>query len=348
MLLFFLPILLYSVFLLICLRAWQRTRYHFTTDSLSVELSVVICARNEENSIRSVLQDVFSQLYRPREIIVVDDGSTDSTADIVRAFVGVKLISTAGVGKKRALYQAVDTATSEYIVCVDADCRMSNGWLGSVASCLYTYSPALLIAPVNMSKAKSFWSQLEALEFMSLVAVTAGAAVAGHPVMSNGANLAFRRNIWLDLFPEIHLEEASGDDMFFLIGCKRHGHSIHYLKSQEAMVTVRGCDTLSQFVAQRRRWISKGKAYSDKEIIILAGVTWSATLVPLLLIPLAWKWACLAWGLKTLVDFCFLNRFAEFFQTKVNVVLVGVLAVIYPLYVVFISVAALFRNGRWK
>ena len=57
-------------------------------------------------------------------MIVVDDGSTDNTADIVRSFPSVRLISSVeNRGKSRAFAEAVRAAKNDYIMCLDADLK---------------------------------------------------------------------------------------------------------------------------------------------------------------------------------------------------------------------------------
>ena len=57
-------------------------------DSLQTSISVIISARNEEKNIYDCLQSIVSQIYPKQlfEVIVIDDYSTDATAEIVRLF----------------------------------------------------------------------------------------------------------------------------------------------------------------------------------------------------------------------------------------------------------------------
>lgn len=345
--LFFLT--LYVVFLIACVYAWNKKEYDMVSGHPLAGLSVVVCARNEEKNIGTLLTGIFSQEYTAREVIVVDDGSTDGTAEIVRSFPEARLITTNGVGKKAALKQGIDAATQDIIVCTDADCCVTPTWLGSVAACFDRYNPSLLIMPVSMNAGNSVWQQLQALEFISLAAVTAGSAAMDRPVMCNGANLAFRRDIWRNAFEDIHANEPSGDDMFFLISCKKKKEPVYYLKSREAKVAIEPCATWQEFGRQRKRWVSKGKSYADIEIVLVALITFVVTCAPLALAAIwLWKDALIVWGVKTIADGWFLSHFASFFQTKISIRHVVLLALVYPFYVGYVVIAGVFGRVRWK
>ncbi len=54
-------------------------------------VSVIVPVRNGERFLAETIQDVLEQTYSDRELIVVDDGSTDRSAEIARSFDGVRL-----------------------------------------------------------------------------------------------------------------------------------------------------------------------------------------------------------------------------------------------------------------
>jgi glycosyltransferase involved in cell wall biosynthesis len=91
-----------------------------------VTVQVIIPARNEEDCIRRCLQSLASQQGISFEIIVVDDGSMDSTRAIAESIPGVRVIAgcepRAGIsGKCNALIQAVQSANAEWLLFTDAD-----------------------------------------------------------------------------------------------------------------------------------------------------------------------------------------------------------------------------------
>lgn len=89
-------------------------------------LSVIIPAYNEESTIEEVIRKV-QEVSIEKEIIVVDDGSTDETGARVRHFVGETIILyTHGknFGKGEAIRTALEHATGEAIIIQDADLEL--------------------------------------------------------------------------------------------------------------------------------------------------------------------------------------------------------------------------------
>lgn len=92
---------------------------------MSLKVSVIIPAYNVEDKISACLQSVLDQTYHNKEIIVVNDGSTDYTAEICDRFQRdnqcIKVIHQLNSGVSVARNVALMHATGEYIVFVDSD-----------------------------------------------------------------------------------------------------------------------------------------------------------------------------------------------------------------------------------
>ena len=112
----------------------------------SEQISVVIPLYNKEAEIERTLLSVINQSLKPREIIVVDDGSTDSSADIVRHIIerypehNIRLVSQTNAGVSAARNRGVEEATGEYIALLDGDDCYLTGYIAEVCR-LMTYYP---------------------------------------------------------------------------------------------------------------------------------------------------------------------------------------------------------------
>ena len=93
-----------------------------------MKVSVVIPAHNEEASIAETLTAVLAQDYPDFEVIVVDNASTDATADVVRKF-PVTLIHETRKGLLWARECGRVHATGDIIANIDADCLPEKNWM---------------------------------------------------------------------------------------------------------------------------------------------------------------------------------------------------------------------------
>ena len=88
-------------------------------------LSIIIPARNEDQNLPTLLRSLAAQTIRPCEIIVVNDASTDRTAEVAREF-GTQVINSQHLpdgwrGKTWACHQGAQAATGELFLFLDAD-----------------------------------------------------------------------------------------------------------------------------------------------------------------------------------------------------------------------------------
>jgi glycosyltransferase involved in cell wall biosynthesis len=88
-------------------------------------ISVMIGAYNAAPYLGEAIESVFAQDYEPIELIVVDDGSTDGTADVARSFARVQVIQQENGGNGAARNRAVENASGELYAFLDADDRFT-------------------------------------------------------------------------------------------------------------------------------------------------------------------------------------------------------------------------------
>ena len=119
-------------------------------------VSVIVPVWNSPDLIARCLAALKRQNYPKNrfEVIVVDNGSTDNTAKIVRLFAGVQLVAEAEPGSYQARNTGLKRATGEYVAFTDADCVPTKEWLqalveaarncpnaGIVAGCIELFVP---------------------------------------------------------------------------------------------------------------------------------------------------------------------------------------------------------------
>ncbi|KAA6456644.1 glycosyltransferase family 2 protein [Acidobacteria bacterium AB60] len=104
----------------------------------ALDLSIIIPARNEEKNLPRLLGSIATSAARPTEILVIDDGSTDSTA-LLAASMGARVLTVAAkpkgwTGKSWACYYGAQHATGDALLFLDADTYFRPGGLERMVS----------------------------------------------------------------------------------------------------------------------------------------------------------------------------------------------------------------------
>ncbi|MDO8480881.1 MAG: glycosyltransferase [Nanoarchaeota archaeon] len=116
---FILFLFLFFIFLVYVVSLFRRVVY----PPFEPPVTVIIPAYNEAERIRDCLNAVFASAYPKKrmQVIVVDDGSSDATADIAKSYPSVLLVRGRHGGKTAALNLGMKRAKHEYILTIDAD-----------------------------------------------------------------------------------------------------------------------------------------------------------------------------------------------------------------------------------
>ena len=355
------------VLIVIYLRKGWSTIPFFSADKTSDKrVSILIAARNEEENIARTIDAILNQNYPTSqlELIIVDDHSTDRTAEIVRSYGdrGVKLLQLQ-VGdklnsyKKYAITKAIEMASGEIIVTTDADCRMGRNWIRTIMAYFDQNNSFLVSSPVAYSEEKSKFEELQTLEFLYLIGLGAAGIGNGNPTTCNGANLAYRRDVFFEMGGFKGIDNlASGDDELFLHKvAEKYADRIGFCKSREAIVYTDAKPDLASFISQRKRWASKSTKYKDKKVIVLGVCIWLFNLALicsllgfLLLLPAQNWWLLTAFGLKMLVELLFMIPVLSFAKRSELLKYLPFLTIIHTFYLVYIGVAGNIGKYDWK
>ncbi len=91
------------------------------TNQNNIDVTVVIPAYNSEKVIARALDSVFAQTVQPQKIIVIDDGSTDNTGDVVRKYSNILYVVQKNAGPAAARNHGIKLANTEWIAFLDSD-----------------------------------------------------------------------------------------------------------------------------------------------------------------------------------------------------------------------------------
>lgn len=330
--------------------------------SAQTTISVIIPARNEEENIERLLTVLQEQTYSKNlfEIIVVDDHSTDKTANIVQEFPFVKLIQlkedNINSYKKKAIETGIAAATGELIVTTDADCVPSEGWLQTIASFKEEKKAIFIAAPVSINCNSSLLQVFQAMDFMVLQGITGAVVHKKQMTMCNGANLAYERKAFYEVGGFTGIDQiASGDDMLLMYKiAKQYPDGVHYLKSKEATVSTQAAKTRKQFFNQRIRWASKAAKYEDKRIfpVLLIVYLFNFSFL-LLLVGMFWNLGFGIWFLgllvaKTVVELPLFVSVSNFFNKQWVVKWFFFFQPLHILYTIISGLFGQFGKYEWK
>lgn len=342
-------------------KSGRKKELHTETD---LSVSVLIAARNEAKHIERLLRSLKNQQYpfALLDILIVDDHSTDQTAAYVREFtqqhpdLPLQLLPNKGAGKKAALRTALNQAKGKLVLVTDADCVLPENWVRQMAAAFKPQACKMLLGPVVLKPERRFFSKLQALEFVSLMGSTAGAAGLGFPVMCNAANMGFDRQAAIELNAFSPSTHASGDDMFLMMAMRRQfgKNAIRFVHAREAIVETATRDGLKSFLQQRMRWVSKSRAYNSIAVLLPALIVFifNTVLVLCVLAGIAKPLFMLVFVLfilfKFLIDYPLLYLASGFLRMRHLLPWSLLLEFIYPFYVTFTTLAGILLPYRWK
>lgn len=213
--------------LLLLFRLWDRRPS--IAESAPVEdvpLSVIVPARNEGKTIATLLNSLRQSSYRPLEIVVVDDRSTDDTAAVVKEHArnDDRIVVVDGVelpdgwfGKPWACYQGYRAASGEILVFTDADTRHEPALLAHAVGALGERSADLVtVAPHQVCV--GFWERVIMPQVWAILGVryhprAINASRSPQSVIANGQFIMMPRASYEAIGTHETVKEAVAEDL---------------------------------------------------------------------------------------------------------------------------------------
>ncbi|MFB6457725.1 glycosyltransferase [Chitinophaga sp. Hz27] len=361
----------YGVLMLWYSLGWKRLKnYTVPVPRIgTTPVTVIIPARDEADNIPSLLDALKHQTYPVNllEIIIIDDFSTDNTADIVRSLgaANIKLLQMSQLldksqrlnsYKKKAIEMAIGQASGSLIVTTDADCVMGPKWIETIVQFYEDRRPKFIAAPVSFFKEDNFFKKLQSLDFMSMQGITGAVAQLQSGTMCNGANLAYEKDAFYDVGGFSGIDKiASGDDMLLMYKIyNAYPEGVMYLRSEDAIVRTLPVDTLKGFMNQRIRWSSKADKYEDKRLfwVLLLVYFFNVGLLAMgltaIFLPVLWPWLLILLLFKVTMELYFLLPVAQFFN-KTGLLVYFIPGQIFHIpYIVLAGWLGKFGSYQWK
>jgi glycosyltransferase involved in cell wall biosynthesis len=286
-------------------------------------VSVIICARDEDENIARHLPGVLVQKYpTTHEVIVVNDNSVDDSKYILEELqktfkllqiVDLKQEAKLISGKKYPLSIGIKEARHEIVLLTDADCvPASEFWIQKMQDA-YVNGTEIVIGygaynkrPGLLNKLIRFETFHSALQYLSF-------ALAGNPYMGVGRNLSYKKDVFLRNkgFSSINHIPGGDDDLF--INKVANKKNTKVVIDKDAITLSQPKKTFSQWMRQKTRHYSTARYYTKGNKFLLGLYSLSQFLFyPLFIVALllySWKLSLLVFGVR------FLTQAFIFFKT---------------------------------
>ncbi|MCC3281283.1 MULTISPECIES: glycosyltransferase family 2 protein [Arthrobacter] len=173
-------------------------------------VSVVIPCLNDAEALRGCLASLAEQAVGPLEIVVVDNDSTDNSAEVAAEF-GARVVSERRPGIPAAAAAGYDAARGEVIARCDADCVLPPDWIQRIAE-HFAADPELaaLSGPGRFYGFPRWIGPLLSWLYLGSYYQAMRLALARRPLF--GSNLAMRSTAWRAVREAVHRKDAEQHD----------------------------------------------------------------------------------------------------------------------------------------
>lgn len=223
------------------------------------KVSILIPAYNEEVGLLSTVKTILASEYRNIEVIVINDGSTDSSDQKMQEFLAaqnvwegieVKYFYKENGGKGRALNYGLEKAAGDIIMSIDADCVLTPTTVGNFVKRFDNPHVMAAVGNVSIGNTDTLLGTIQYLEFLFSFYFKKAESLLGTIYIIGGAAGAFRKEVFEQLggYNPANITE----DIELSVRIQAAGMKIVY--ASDAMVYTEGAVSLKGLVKQRLRW----------------------------------------------------------------------------------------------
>jgi len=221
-------LLLYTLWQLINLWGWYKTVKRSrpkpsAPDHPLPSIALLVPFRNEAENLPGLVASLMAQEYAGEfDLIFIDDHSSDGGADLLPANLTVLKLADYLKGKpviahkKAALTYAISVTRADVIITTDADCCWPADRVSGIAA-EFAGGADIVLGPVLINPTNGLCNAFQALDLAAYQFLTAATAHQGRPALANGANFAFRRELFEAVGGYAGVDHLpSGDDVLLL------------------------------------------------------------------------------------------------------------------------------------
>ena len=330
-------------------------------------ISIVVCIRNGEKSVRNLINDLKTQLFNGAlEFIIVDDESTDNTSKIIRKEIKgdnrFKYISTENYKsnlkyKKRALKKGISVSKYEWLLFTDVDCRFGANWVESMS---LNFSNCDYLVGFSLVKTNNtLISYFQNLDYKMLMFATNAAILLSTPLASSGQNQSFKRSLFDSIGGYNKIATLlQGDDSIFLQICNKiKSLKVNFSINENSFVYAKTHSSWKQFLLQRIRWAGDAnimwKFNKLFYLVIISTFISNFYVIFYFFHYLVTKnissHFIFILSIKLILEFLLFSIGSIYFKFKNNVVLFLFWFLMQPIYIVLVGATSYFlKYFRWR
>jgi glycosyltransferase involved in cell wall biosynthesis len=260
-----------------------------------MKVSIVIPVRDEEHSIRELLDSLLAQTRPPDEIVITDGGSIDATPDIIEEYIRggapIRLIRAGPALPGRGRNLGAAQASHEWLAFTDAGIRLANNWLEVLTTKAEADDSVDVVYGSFEPVTNTFFKQCAAIAYVPPPASQEGTITRPRSI----ASALFRRAAWQKVkgFPE---DLRSAEDLLFMDRVENAGYRHVFEPRAQVYWDLRPTlwSTFKRFVIYSRNNIRAGLFRQWQSTILTRyGVLVVLALAALLIEP-RWIWFVIA------------------------------------------------------
>jgi poly-beta-1,6 N-acetyl-D-glucosamine synthase len=222
------------------------------------KVTIIVPAYNEEVTIATSIKSLVKQTYKNLEIIIMDDGSKDSTYNIAKKFEGqfegktIRALTKQNGGKSRALNFGIERSSGELIMCVDADSKLEKDAVELMVKYFINDNDIVAVAgSVFVSNRVNVLTKLQALEYIEGLNMVRNAQAFLKLVnIIPGPIGMFRKDAVLEVGGYNH--DTFAEDADLTLRLIKRNYKIEF--EPEAVAHTEAPDELLDLLKQRYRW----------------------------------------------------------------------------------------------
>lgn len=204
-----LPVLSKFIIQLIALPVYSvKDKAQLFNNSSPLSVSVIIPAYNEEVGIIKTLKSVLDTHYEKLEIVIVNDGSTDNTHELVNKFIEnekndynaeIKYLKLNNGGKARALNKALKLVSNDIVMTIDGDCLMDIHAITNTVKRFNCEKVGAVAGNVIVGNKSKTIEVIQQLEYLCGFFLRRADSVFNSVFIIGGAAAAYRRTVLLEV-----------------------------------------------------------------------------------------------------------------------------------------------------